>query len=65
MKTASHVLRSAESRVVLSVLMALVVTAAVQGVGDEKTSYIGGTLKDFPVGGFSAHIEAFTGQIRR
>jgi hypothetical protein len=33
--------------------MTLVVTVAAQGVGDEKTSYVGGTPKDFPVGGFT------------
>jgi hypothetical protein len=63
MKMASHLLRSARSRAGLSVLITLLLTAAVQGVGDEKTSYIGGTPKDFPVGGFSKHIGGF-GEIR-
>jgi len=64
MTMASHVLRSAKSHVGLPVLMTLLVTAAVQGVGDKKTSYVGGTPKDFPVGGFSEHIVGWTGQIR-
>ena len=63
MKMASHALRLAKSHAGLSVLMTLLVTAAVQGVGDEKTSYVGGTPKDFPVGGFSKHIGSF-GEIR-
>ena len=59
MKMASHVLRSAKSHLGLSVLMTLLVTAAVQGVGDKKTSYVGGTPKDFPVGGFSERFYGF------
>ena len=55
----SHVLRSATSRAGLSVLLTLLVTAAVQGVGDEKASYVGGTLKDFPVGGFAERFYGF------
>ncbi len=43
--------------------MTLLVAATVQGVGDEKSSYVGGTPKDFPVGGFSKHIGGF-GEIR-
>jgi len=59
MKMASHVLRSVKSHTGLSVLMTLLVTAAVQGVADEKTSYVGGTPKDFPVGGFSERFVGF------
>ena len=59
MKLASDVLRSARSRAALSVVMTLLVTAAVHGVGDEKTSYIGGTAKDFPVGGVPERFVGF------
>jgi len=64
MKTSSYVLRSVTSRVALTLLMTLIATAAVQTVGDEKTSYVGGTPKDFPVGGLAKRIVAFTGEIR-
>ena len=59
MKMASDVLRSAKSHAGLSVLMTLLVTAAVQGIGDEKTSYVGGTPKDFPVGDISKRFFGF------
>src|SRR6478672_4177811 len=57
MKMASR--RSARSHVGLAVLMTLLITTAVQGVGDKKTSYVGGTPKDFPVGGFSDRFVGF------
>jgi hypothetical protein len=57
MTMVARVLRSASAHTGLMVFMTLCFAATVRGIGEEKASYVGGTLKDFPNGGFAKHIQ--------